>query len=113
MDRRTFISGVASGLFVAPLLSFAQQQRAIPRIGFLISETLSVQANRVDALRAGLGEHGYVEGKNIIIEMRSADGAYGRLSELAAELIKLPLDPARQCARARACASQGLRKWSQ
>src|SRR5437762_6472744 len=70
----------------------AQVQRPVPRIGFLISETLSGQTGRVDALRAGLGDRGYVEGKNIAVEVRSADGEYDRLPELAAQLVKLKVD---------------------
>ena len=69
------VLGVASG----PLASFAQQQTTVPRIGVLISETPSVEAIRVEALRAGLRDHGYVEGRSIAIELRSADGVYGRL----------------------------------
>ncbi len=75
-----------------PFVSFAQQQPKIARIGLLIPETPSVEAVRVDALRAGLREYGYVEGKNVAIEIRSAEGNYERLPELAAELVKLEVD---------------------
>lgn len=68
------------------------QQRPAPRIGFLISETLSVSASGVDALRAGLHDHGYTEGQSIVIEVRSADGDYDRLAELAADLVKLKVN---------------------
>jgi putative ABC transport system substrate-binding protein len=92
MKRRHFFLGSVA-LLAAPLAVLAQQGK-IPRIGFLISETLSGQANRnrIEALRAGLRELGYVEGKNIVIEFRSADGNYERLSELAAELVRLKVD---------------------
>ena len=76
----------------APLVLFAQQQKTVPRIGLLIPETVSVETTRVEALRSGLRDHGYVEGKNIIFELRSADGNYDRLPDLAAELAKLKVD---------------------
>jgi putative ABC transport system substrate-binding protein len=75
--------------------SVAQAQDAatrIPRIGFLISETLADQASRIDALRAGLREFGYVDGHTITIVSRSAEGNYDRLPELAAELVGLKVD---------------------
>jgi len=91
--RCTLVVTLALALFAAPLASFAQQpQEKVPRIGFLIAETLSGQASRVEALRAGLRDRGYVEGKNIAIELRPADGHYDRLPELAAELARLKVD---------------------
>ena len=91
--RLTLVAALALALFAAPLASFAQQpQGKVPRIGFLISETLSGQASRVEALRAGLRDRGYVEGKNIAIEFRSAEGKYDRLPALAAELTRLTVD---------------------
>jgi putative ABC transport system substrate-binding protein len=77
---------------VAPLASLAQQSGKVPRIGLLIPETPSVEASRIEALRAGLRDRGYVEGSNMAIELRSAEGNYDRLSELAAELAKLKVD---------------------
>ncbi|HZY31029.1 MAG TPA: ABC transporter substrate-binding protein [Candidatus Methylomirabilis sp.] len=89
----TLALGIPLAPPAAPLASFAQQpQGKIPRIGFLIAETLSGQASRVEALRAGLRDLGYVEGKGIAIEVRSADGNYDRLPELAAELTRLKVD---------------------
>ena len=90
MDRRGFVALIGSALAV-PLASIAQQGK-VPRIGFLISETLAGQASRIEALRAGLRDLGYVEGKNIAIELRSADGNYERLPALAAELVGLKVD---------------------
>ncbi len=83
---------VALLLLVSPLAVAQQHSRKVPRIGFLISETLSGQASRVETLRAGLRDHGYVEGQTIAIEIRSADGNYDRLPELAAELTRLKVD---------------------
>lgn len=91
--RRRIVLALLAGALAAPLASFAQQpQGTVPRIGFLISETLSSQARRVEALRSGLLDLGYVEGKSIAIEVRSADGRYDRLPELAAELTRLKVD---------------------
>jgi putative ABC transport system substrate-binding protein len=70
----------------------AQQATRIPRIGYLDSVSLSVNAARVEAFRHGLRELGYVEGKNIVIEWRSADGKPDRLPALVAELIGLKVD---------------------
>ncbi len=58
----------------------------------LLSETPSGQESRINALRAGLGDRGYVEGKNVTIELRSANGNYDRLSGLAADLAGLKVD---------------------
>jgi putative tryptophan/tyrosine transport system substrate-binding protein len=91
-DRRTFLGALASAVISAPFSTFAQQQRPVPRVGFLMSETLSAQASRIEALRAGLRDRGYVEGKNIYIQIRSADGNYDRLPALAAELASLKVD---------------------
>ena len=91
IDRRQFVLAVVVTALVAPLVSLAQQPK-VPRVGILISETVSGQASRVDALRAGLRDRGYIEGKNIAIEIRSADGKYDRLPELAAELTRLKVD---------------------
>lgn len=91
IDRRQFVLAVVVTALVAPLVSLAQQPK-VPRVGILISETVSGQASRVDAMRAGLRDHGYIEAKNIAIEIRSADGKYDRLPELAAELTRLKVD---------------------
>lgn len=75
-NRRAAITLWISAL-ATPLATWAQpQQNTMPRVGFLISETLALQATRIEALRAGLRERGYVEGKNIAVEVRSAEGHY-------------------------------------
>jgi putative ABC transport system substrate-binding protein len=92
IDRRRVLT-LCFGAIAVPLASWAQQpQGKVPRIGLLISETLSGQASRIDALSAGLREHGYTEGKNIAVEIRSAEGNYDRLPSLAAELAGLNVD---------------------
>jgi putative ABC transport system substrate-binding protein len=73
-------------------VALAQQPAGIPRIGFLFLSTTSVQAARVEIFRQRLRELGYVEGKNILIEYRFADGKLDRLPDLAAELVRLKVD---------------------
>jgi len=70
----------------------SQQPARIPRIGILIGGAASGYLARVEALRQRLREHGYVEGKNIVIEYRYADGKLERLPDLAAELVRLKVD---------------------
>ena len=70
----------------------AQQPTKIPRIGYLAATSLSALSARVEAFRQGLRELGYVEGKNIVIEWRSAEGKLDRLPALAAELARLKVD---------------------
>ncbi len=73
-------------------LAEAQQTKKVPRIGFLGVASPSANAARIEAFRQGLRELGYVEGKNIVIELRSAEGKLDRVSELAAELVRLKVD---------------------
>ena len=70
----------------------AQQPTKVPRIGFLGGVSLSTQTARHEAFRQGLRELGYVEGKNIVIDWRSADGKLDRLPALASELVRLKVD---------------------
>ena len=90
MKTRRELLIALGGALAAPLASFAQRQPAkVARIGFLGAASASVWASRVEVLQAGLRDLGYVEGKNIIIEYRWADGKYERLPALAAELVQL------------------------
>ena len=77
-----------------PLSAFAQQAAKLARIGFLASGSVhSSPARRTrEAVRQGLRDFGYVEGQNVAIEYRFADGDFDRLPELAAELIRLDVD---------------------
>ncbi len=79
-------------LVVAGAGAEAQQPTKIPRIGFYLDASASVVATRIEGFRQGLRELGYIEGKNIIIEWRSADGNPERRSEIAAELVRLKVD---------------------
>lgn len=83
---------MAGGLLAAPLAAEAQQAGKVYRIGFLGSTSASAYASQVEAFRAGLRDLGYVEGKNIVMEFRWAEGNYAQLPELAAELVRLKPD---------------------
>jgi len=92
MDRRAFVIGVGSGLLNAPLLAEGQQGTRVPRVGYLSPLTASVDASRSEAFRQGLRELGYIEGRNIMVEYRFADGHLDRLPALAGELVGLNVD---------------------
>jgi putative tryptophan/tyrosine transport system substrate-binding protein len=91
MMRREIL-GVLSGAAAWPLAVRAQQAGKVQRIGFLGSATAAGSAKAIESLRTGLREFGYVEGTNIIIEFRWAEGIYDRLPYLAAELIATNVD---------------------
>jgi len=78
---------------LAPRRVRAQQRPARPaRIGLLIPETVADQAGRIEALRAGLAQRKWVEGSNLVVEIRAAEGVYERLPALATELVGLKVD---------------------
>jgi ABC-type uncharacterized transport system substrate-binding protein len=79
-------------LMVCGVKAQAQQPTKVPRVGFLTANDFSALAARIEALRQGLRELGYVEGKNIVIEYRYAEGKLDRLPALAAELVRLKVD---------------------
>ena len=91
ISRRCLLASCAAGL-AAPLVARAQQRGKAYRIGFLGGASPSGYAVLVDAARLGLRDHGYIEGKNIAIEYRWAEGKYERLPALAAELVHLQCD---------------------
>ena len=92
-NRRRLVIALGTGALSAPLAGFAQPQRSnVVRIGLLESTSASSSANLRDALLAGLRERGLVEGKNIAIEYRGAEGKYERLPGLAAELVQMKVD---------------------
>ena len=85
MRRRTFIAGLGSA--VAWPGAARAQQVAMPVIGFLSGGTRDDMRGLLTAFRQGLGESGYVEGKNVAIEARLADGQYDRLPAVATDLV--------------------------
>ena len=83
---------VAMMLLAVGVTAQAQQPKKVPRIGFLIGSSPAAIAARIEAFRQGLRDLGYVEGKNIVIEWRYAEGKLDRLPALAAELVRLKID---------------------
>src|SRR5882724_5495051 len=98
MNLKSAIRNLKFSIIVAALLlalgysAQAQQPKKVPRVGYLTVASLASNVARVEAFRQGLRELGYVEGKNIVIEWRSADGKFERQGELAAELVRLKVD---------------------
>jgi putative ABC transport system substrate-binding protein len=86
MRRRKFLAGLGSAV-LSPLTARAQQP-AVPVIGFLNSGSLDRYRPFLAAFRQGLNDGGYVEGRNVVIEPRWAEGRYDRLPELAADLVR-------------------------
>ena len=85
MRRRDFIAALG-GAAAVPLAARAQQA-TLPKVGFMSGRSLGDSVKEVRAFHAGLAEAGYVDGKNIAVEFRWADGQYDRLRALAEELV--------------------------
>jgi putative ABC transport system substrate-binding protein len=90
-DRRTFIGGVAGSLLAAPLAAEAQQAAKVARIGYL-TLNLAASPHLLEAFRQGLRDLGYVESRNVVIDIRDAEGKPERLPAFAAELVALKVD---------------------
>ncbi|MGB7950253.1 MAG: ABC transporter substrate-binding protein [Candidatus Binatia bacterium] len=92
MIKRVLFWLLLTVLLITAPTAQAQQPKKVPQIGFLSTLSTSTILARVEALRQGLRELGYVEGKNIVIEYRYAEGNPERLLTLAAELVRLKDD---------------------
>ncbi len=92
MDRRAFIAAVTGGLLAAPLVAEAQPAGKIARIGYLATNLRGSPQASHEAFVEELRGLGYVEGRNVVIEYRDAEGKDERLAALAAELVALNVD---------------------
>jgi putative ABC transport system substrate-binding protein len=91
LARRRFLELVSGGLLTAPLAAEAQHPASRRRIGVLFV-LLSPAGKEAEAFRQGLRDAGYVEGRDVVIEWRSANGDYARLQQLAADLVERKVD---------------------
>jgi putative ABC transport system substrate-binding protein len=92
MDRRELGRAIVAGVLAAPLFSFAQSKEKAWRIGMLETVSAAMNAANLDAFRQGLRDLGYLEGRNLIIEYRTAEGRAERYPDLASELVRLKVD---------------------
>ena len=92
MRRRDFLTVPGVAAAGAPLTAASQDPRKMPRIGFLGNSTAILEANLVGPFREGLRDLGYVDGRNIVIEYRWAEGSYERFPSLIAELLAMKVD---------------------
>jgi putative tryptophan/tyrosine transport system substrate-binding protein len=92
MNRRTFLCGLALGTLSATLAVEAQQPGKVYRIGILSGGLPQMNSPQIEAFRRGLRETGWIEGRDVVIEWRSAEGKTDRLDVLAAELTRLNVD---------------------
>ena len=92
MRKKIFCLALGAMLSALSFSVEAQQSKKVPRIGFQSAASPSAIAARTEAFRQGLRELGYVEGKNIVIEWRYAEGKLDRLDEFAAEFVRLKVD---------------------
>jgi putative tryptophan/tyrosine transport system substrate-binding protein len=89
MRRRDFIAGIAGSAVAWPLAARAQQSSGLPLICVLSPLSAATAAANVEAFRSGLHDLGYVEGRNVVIDLRYAEGDLGRMPKLATELVAL------------------------
>ena len=92
MNRRTAIRRLAIIFLTTASLAHAQQTKKVPLIGYLSNSDRARESVRAEAIRLALRDRGYIEGKDIVIEYRYAEGKRDRYPELAAELVRLKVD---------------------
>src|SRR5438046_10450817 len=92
MSKKILHSAVATLILASVFPGEAQQPKKVPRIGFQSAASPAAMTPRTAAFSQGLRELGYVEGKNIVIEWRYAEGKLDRLDEIAAEFVRLKVD---------------------
>jgi len=90
--RRKLLAALGATTLVAPLVYADEKPGKVWRIGFLGSDTAGGYAKQIEAMRAGLRDYGFVEGKNLAIEFRWADGKQERLQHLATDLARQKID---------------------
>src|SRR6516164_3349744 len=117
MRRRDFIKAVAGSAITWPLAARAQQ--AMPVVGVLSPATSEADANRMNAIRQGLKDAGYIEGENVMIEYRSAENQLDRLPALAGDLVSRQVNvivtiatPAAVAAKSATNAFQSCSTWA-
>jgi len=92
MNRRRFLVASLAGALGRPLAAQAQQARKAYRVGVLDVVDMAANSDNLGAFRQGLSDLGYVEGRDVVIEYRSAEGLTERLPDLAGELVRLEAD---------------------
>src|SRR4029434_2322633 len=92
MKRNSFSVVLCALLLALSFPTEAQQSNRVPKIGFLVVPSRSFFADRMESFQQGLQSLGYVEGKNILIEYRFAEGKLDRLPDLAKELVSIKVD---------------------
>ena len=92
MNKIAFSLAPSALLLALNFFAEAQQATRVPRIGMLVTGSVSSNKSRDDAFRQGMRELGYIEGKNIVIEYRYAEGKPDRIPEFAAELVRVKVD---------------------
>src|SRR6266851_3859753 len=92
MERRSFVALMSGGLLAAPFVAEAQKEGKIYRIAYLGNSSAALESELVAGFRQGLRDLNYVEGQNIAIEYRWAEGRYDRFPALVAEAVQLKVD---------------------
>ena len=92
MNKKITVLALCAMLFALSYSASAQQPKKVPRIGYLLAGDPTSESARFEAIRLALRELGYIEGQNVAIEYRYAEGKVDRATELAAELMRLKVD---------------------